>query len=83
MKIFKRLTFIMIAGGLLFLAGCAGSTHSTIHYEGYYDPYPYWGYGDDTTIIIDPPKNGPERPTKPPGTNPPGGNRPKPKPKGR
>ena len=82
MKNFKQLIVVIIAGAILFLAGCAGSTHSTIHYEGYYDPYPYWGYGDDTTIIIDLPDKK-ERPTRPPGINPPGGNRPKLPPKRR
>ena len=72
----KRLIFIILTGAILLLTGCAGSgsTHSTIYYEGYYDPYPYWGYGDDTTIIID----RPDRPSRPPGINPPGSGRPKP-----
>lgn len=82
MKKIKQLTFIVIAGAILFLSGCAGSTHSTIYYEGYYDPYPHWGYGNDTTIIIDLPDNKPERPTPPPGINPPG-SRPRPSPKRR
>ena len=72
MKNLNRLIFIAIVGALLFLSGCAGSTHSTIYYEGYYDPYPHWGYGDDTTIIIDLPDK------RPLGINPPGGGRPKP-----
>ncbi len=84
MKIFKRLTFIIIAGTILFLSGCAGSgsTHSTIYYESYYDPYPYWGYGDQTTVIIDRPDK-PDWPSKPPGINPPGGGGPKPPIRGR
>ncbi len=76
MKNLNRLIFIAIVGALFFLSGCAGSgsTHSTIYYEGYYDPYPHWGYGGDTTIIIDLP----DKPSRPPGINPPGGGRPKP-----
>ena len=71
------LTFILVIGAILLLTGCAGSgsTHSTIYYESYYDPYPHWGYGDDTTIIIDLPDK-PGRPSKPPGVNPPGRGRP-------
>lgn len=76
MKKIKQLMFALIAGSVLFLAGCAGSTHSTIYYEGYYDPYPYWGYGNDTTVIIDLPDKNPGRPSRPPGINPPGGGRP-------
>ncbi len=73
MRIHMRLTFILVIGAILLLTGCAGSgsTHSTIYYESYYDPYPHWGYGDDTTIIIDLPDK-PGRPSKPPGVNPPG-----------
>ena len=84
MRIHKHLKFIIVAGAILMLTGCAGSgsTHSTIYYESYYDPYPHWGHGDDTTIIIDLPDK-PERPTRPPGINPPGGSRPKPFPKRR
>lgn len=79
MRIYKRLTFIIITGAILLLTGCAGSgsTHSTIYYESYYDPYPHWGYGYDRTIIINPPDK-PDRPSKPPGINPPGGGHPKP-----
>ena len=81
MIIHKHLKFIIVAGAILMLISCAGSgSHSTIYYESYHDPYPYWGHGDDTTIIIDLPDK-PERPTRPPGTNPPGGSRPKPSPK--
>jgi hypothetical protein len=80
MKPFKKLILIIITGAALFLTGCAGSTHSTIYYDSYYDPYPYWGHGNDTTIIIDRPDN---RPKRPPGINPPGGNRPSPSPKRR
>lgn len=82
MSIYQRLTFIIVAGAMLLLAGCSGATHSTIYYEGYYDPYPYWGYGNDTTIIIDLPDKK-DRPTRPPGINPPGRSRPKPSPKRR
>ena len=79
MRIHMRLTFILVIGAILLLTGCAGSgsTHSTIYYESYYDPYPHWGYGDDTTIIIDLPDK-PGRPSKPPGVNPPGRERPNP-----
>ncbi len=80
MKIYKHLKFIIVvAGAILMLTGCAGSgTHSTIYYESYHDPYPRWGHGDDTTIIIDLPDKKPERP---PGIKPPGDSRPKPSPK--
>lgn len=82
MKNLKKLACIIITGAILLLAGCGGSTHSTIYYGGYYDPYPYWGHGDDTTIIIDLPDKK-ERPTRPPGIKPPGENRPKLPPKRR
>jgi len=78
MSTYKRLTFIVVTGAILMLTGCSGATHSTIYYEGYYDPYPHWGYGNDTTIIIDLP----DRPDRP-GINPPGGSRPKLPPKRR
>ncbi len=78
MTIHRGLSFIIVIGAILFLAGCSGSTHSTIYYDSYYDPYPYWGYGDDTTIIIDLPDKPGRRPSRPPGTNPPrGGRRPR------
>jgi len=71
MKILKLLTFLIIAGTILLFSGCAGSgsIHSAIYYESYYDPYPHWGYGDDTTIIIELPDkpNRPPKPIKPPG----------------
>lgn len=77
MRLCKSLMFIIVTAAILLLVGCSGSTRSTVYYESYYDPYPYWGHGDDTTIIIDRPDIR-ERPTKPPGVKPPGDNRPKP-----
>ena len=83
MKFFKHLILFLFAGTFLLLIGCTASTHSTIYYKGYYDPYPCWGCGNDTTIIIDRPSR-PDRPSKPPGIRPPGnGNRPKPSPRRR
>jgi len=83
MSAYKRLIFIVVTGAILLLTGCSEATHSTIYYGGYYDPYPHWGYGNDTTVIIDLPDKKPERPTRPPGINPPKGGRPKPSPKRR
>jgi len=81
MKILKPLIFIISAVLIFFLSGCAGpgSTHSVIHYESYHDPYPYWGYGNDRTVIIERPGK-PDRPSRP---KPPGIGRPKPKPRRR
>jgi len=78
MRIHKHLKFIIVTSAILMLTGCAGS--GSIYYESYYDPYPHWGHGNDTTIIIDRPDK-PRRPTRPPGIKPPGGSRPRPSPK--
>jgi len=80
MKSLKRLLLVAFAGLVLLLTGCSG-THSTVYYDSYYDPHPHWGYGNDTTVIIDVPDRKPERPSKPPGVNPPQGSRPKPAPR--
>lgn len=77
MKIFNLLILIISVVLIFFLAGCSGgSDHSTVYYESYFDPYPYWGYGDETTIIIERPDK-PNRPSPPPGLKPPGIGRPK------
>ena len=70
----RKVTYTLAAVVACQLIGCAGtgsvSGHTSVHYGAYYDPYPYWGHGGDTVVIIDPPDK-PERPTKPPIAKPP------------
>lgn len=81
MKILNWLTLLIIIGFAILFSGCAGSgSYSTIYYESYYDPHPYWGYGDNRTIIIERPDK-PNRPPKP--IKPPGGGIGRPKPPGK
>lgn len=87
MKSSNLILCIAITGFLIFFSGCAGSGsgHSTVYHDRYYDPHPHWGYGDDTTVIIDLPER-PGKPSKPPGIRPPGGKPPgigRPAPSGR
>lgn len=59
---------VVVITCLLLSAGCSNTPGSTsVHgsvsygYGGYYDPYPYWGHGGDTTVII----NNPDKPGRP------------------
>lgn len=76
----RKIALVVIISAVMPLVGCAGSgsLSTSVHYGSYYDPYPYWGRGGDTTIIINNPDE-PERPAKPPISKPPGDiGRPKP-----
>lgn len=85
----KLLSSVIIVVSITLLGGCSTTPGSTsVHgsmsygYGGYYDPYPYWGRGGDTTVIIKNPDQ-PDRPRpEPPAARPkpPGGiGRPRPR----
>lgn len=75
----KTLYAFIIAVTIL-LTGCSSSSmtgYASVSYGGYYDPYPYWGYGGGT-VIVNPPDR-PDRPDRPetlPETRPPAANPP-------
>ena len=82
MKADRRLWGSLVVAVSILLGGCGTTSSSTsVHgsvsygYGGYYDPYPHWGHGRDTTVIITNP-DGPDRSRPEPRAarpNPPGG----------